>query len=109
MNIPLILVLCIAAVALATSLFSRSKVILPAGLITVWLCICYMLLIPFTGAFRIAIASVDSRSSALMEVGMALNIFLNEVGPARWAIAFLSLALVLVALGRTNRPPAQQA
>ncbi|MEI2456855.1 MULTISPECIES: hypothetical protein [Lysobacter] len=103
MNAPLILVLGMAAIALAVCLLARNVTALAAGLVTIWLCICYMLLIPFTGAMRIAIASVDPHSSAFMAVGTALTILLNEVTPARWAIAFLSLALVLVAWVRSRR------
>ena len=107
MNAPLIFVLGVAVIALTVCLFARNVATFAAGLVTIWLSICYMLLIPFTGAMRIAIASVDPHSSAFMAVGTALTILLNEVTPARWAIAFLSLALVLVALMRWRRRPAQ--
>lgn len=107
MNAPMIVVLVIATIALIVCLVSRSKFILVAGLFTVWLCICYMLLIPFTSAMRIAVMPIDGGSPAYPVVVSALVTLLNEVVPARLATAFLSFALVLVAIVKLRRLPPQ--
>lgn len=107
MNAPMIVVLVVATIALIACLASRSKLILAIGLITVWLCICYMLLIPFTGAMRIAVMPIDGGSPAYPVVVTALATLLNEVVPARLATAFLSLALVLVAIVKLRRLPSR--
>jgi len=107
MNAPMIVVLATAVIALIVCLASRSKAALVSGLLTVWLCICYILLIPFTSAMHIATMPVDGSSPAYPTVVTALATLLNEVVPARLAIAFLSLALVFVVLVKLRRPPSQ--
>ncbi|MBX9401558.1 hypothetical protein K4L06_09550 [Lysobacter sp. BMK333-48F3] len=103
MNAPMIIVLVVAAVALIVCFIANNIRIVAAGLVTVWLSICYMLLIPFVSAFRLAVMPADSSSQEYMAVGRALSILLDEVASARWAIAVLSFALVVVALFKSRR------
>lgn len=108
MNLPMILVLVFGGLALAVSAFSRNRGVFIAGMFAAWLCICYMLLIPFTGAARMVIMSVDASSHAYVITGNALNRLLNEVVPARLAVAAFSLVMVLLISFRIFRKSTNQ-
>lgn len=103
MNIPLFVVISIGVAALIACLTSNRRAVLAVGLLVLWLCVCYMLLIPFVGAVRIALAPVDATSSAYIVVGEALNVVLQELTPARLAVAGFSLAIAAIAFVRSNK------
>ena len=105
MNIPLFVVIGIGVAAMIACLTSNRRAVLAVGLSMLWLCLCYMLLIPFVGAVRIALAPVDANSPAYIVAGNALNAALQELTPARFAIAGFSLTIAAIAYVKSNKKP----
>ena len=103
MNVPFVIMLSFAAIAFIISAIGKGRVSLFVGVIGLWLCICFLMALPFGGAARVAAFRVSPDSADYQPHLAGIKDYLKEIAPVRLATVGISLALCVLVLIR-GRP-----